>query len=36
VAAKLSAGVEARRKILPAQAPLIDRLLESPLVYSRR
>lgn len=27
---------EARRKILPAQAPLIDRLLESPLVYSRR
>jgi predicted NUDIX family NTP pyrophosphohydrolase len=27
---------EARRKILPAQAPFIDRLLESPLVYSRR
>jgi len=27
---------EARRKILPAQAPLIDRLLESPLVSSRR
>jgi len=27
---------EARRRILPAQAPLVDRLLESPLVYSRR